>query len=147
MTMEVVPIPFATARAFVALHHRHHAPPAGHKFSLGAYLNGQLVGVAIVGRPSSRVLDQRGYLEVTRTCTDGTRNANSCLYGAARREAKRLGCVHLVTYTMGHESGASLRGAGWRIDNIRSARPGWNTPARQRETRGVDNVERVRWVA
>lgn len=147
MTLAVVPIPFATAKAFVALHHRHHQPPAGHKFSLGAYLDGRLVGVAIVGRPSSRVLDQRGYLEVTRTCTDGTRNANSCLYGAARREAKRRGYAHLITYTMGSESGASLRGAGWRIDNTRRARQGWNSPSRPRQSHGVDGIDRIRWIA
>jgi hypothetical protein len=100
-----------------------------------------------VGRPSSFVLDKRGYLEVTRTCTDGTFNANSCLYGAARRECHRRGFRLIVTYTMGTESGASLRAAGWTVDNVRRPRSGWNSPARARESYGVDNVTRIRWLA
>ncbi|MGN9796199.1 XF1762 family protein [Streptomyces sp. OZ13] len=51
-------------------------------------------------------------LEVTRTATDGTRNANSLLYGAAWRAAKALGYTRLITYTQASETGASLRGTG-----------------------------------
>lgn len=35
----------------------------------------KIVGVAIVGRPVSRYLDNGLTLEVNRLCTDGTRNA------------------------------------------------------------------------
>jgi hypothetical protein len=38
----------------------------GHKFSLGAAKDGQVVGVVIVGRPVSRVRDDGLTLEVTR---------------------------------------------------------------------------------
>ncbi len=101
------------AKEYVALHHRHHRPPVGHKFSLGVYTtDGRLCGVGIIGRPVARLLDDGTTLEVTRTATDGTRNANSCLYGAARREAAQRGYRKLITYTMNFESGASLRGAG-----------------------------------
>lgn len=53
-------------------------------------------------------------LEVNRTCTDGTKNANSMLYGACRRAAFALGYRKLLTYTLPSESGGSLRAAGWK---------------------------------
>jgi len=85
-----IALPLATANAFVARLHRHHRPVVGHKFSLGAMLGGELVGVVIVGRPVSRMRDDGRTLEVTRLCTDGTKNACSFLYGAAARAAFAL---------------------------------------------------------
>ena len=38
MRFRLVPLKFDDAAAFVSEHHRHHTPPAGHKFSLGAAL-------------------------------------------------------------------------------------------------------------
>lgn len=113
--MTVVPLTLAEANAFVAAHHRHHRPVVGHKFSLGASVDDVIVGVAIVGRPVSRMLDNGWTLEVTRVATDGTRNACSLLYGACRRATFALGYKRLVTYTLGTESGSSLRGAGWKV--------------------------------
>ena len=55
--LELKPVTLAEANAFVAQHHRHHKPVTGHKFSIGCMENGRLVGVAIVGRPVSRYLD------------------------------------------------------------------------------------------
>ena len=81
-------IRLADANAFVAAHHRHHRPVTGHKFSLGCEQDGRLVGVAIVGRPVSRYLDDGKTLEVNRLCTTGEKNACSFLYGAAARAAR-----------------------------------------------------------
>lgn len=75
-----------------------------------------LVGVAMVGIPKARMLMDGATLEVTRTCTDGSRNANSMLYGACARAAKALGYKALLTYTLPEESGVSLRAAGWKQD-------------------------------
>jgi hypothetical protein len=75
VTLELVPVTFSDAVAFVGMHHRHNRPPIGHKFSLGVALDGTLVGVAIVGRPVARHFDDGRTLEVNRTATDGTRNA------------------------------------------------------------------------
>jgi len=134
-----------TAREFVASHHRHHEPPIGHKFSVGVARGGVLVGVAIVGRPVSRVIQSEGAtLEVIRSATDGTRNANSMLYGAARRAAFALGYDRLITYTQEGETGASIRAAGYRVVAQRPARPGWDTPSRPRENR-ADHVARTLW--
>ena len=91
VSLTLAPIDFGTAAAFVSLHHRHHTPPAGHKFSIAAVLSGDIVGVCIVGRPVSRHRDDGLTLEVTRLCTDGTKNACSFLYGAARKAAFSLG--------------------------------------------------------
>ena len=56
--MFLIPISLKNANAFVAEHHRHHKPVVGHKFSIGCAQEGRLVGVAIVGRPVSRHLDE-----------------------------------------------------------------------------------------
>lgn len=73
--LTLTPVSLAEANAFVAQHHRHHKPVTGHKFSIGCTAEGRLVGVAIVGRPVSRYLDNGLTLEVNRLCTDGTKNA------------------------------------------------------------------------
>lgn len=85
--MEIVPITYRRACDFVRELHRHNKPPAGHKFSVDLEDNGVLIGVAMAGRPISRHFDDGLTLEVNRTCTDGTKNANSMLYGAVRRAA------------------------------------------------------------
>lgn len=142
MSLRIVPVTFRTACQFVEAHHRHHAPPTGHVFSLGVALSEALVGVAMVGRPVARVLDDGHTLEVNRTATDGTPNANSMLYGAAWRAAKALGWDRLITYTQAGESGSSLRAAGWRVVAERPPRAGWNVPSRPRGDRGADRVAR-----
>jgi hypothetical protein len=143
-----VPVRLKDAKAFVSEWHRHHPPPVGHVFSLGAAdARGVLRAVAIVGRPVARSLDDGGTLEVTRTCSDGVRNANSLLYAAAWRAARALGYTRLITYTQHGESGASLRGAGWRVVAQRPPRPGWHTPSRPRGTRAPVFVARTLWEA
>ena len=111
--MDIRPVSLKTAQEYVRKHHRHNKPPVGHKFSIGLFDGERMVGIATAGRPVARALDDGLTLEVTRTCTDGTRNANSMLYGAIVRAATALGYLKCVTYTQGTESGASLRGAGW----------------------------------
>ncbi|WP_413100249.1 XF1762 family protein [Streptomyces sp. Inha503] len=109
--------------------HRHHPPPPGQIFAVGAAdETGTLRAVAIVGRPVARHLDDCATLEVTRTASDGARNANSLLYGASWRAGKALGYRRLITFTQEGESGASLRGAGWQLIARRPPRAGWHTP-------------------
>lgn len=127
----MVALTFAEATAFVKQHHRHHIPPVGHRFSIGAALGDQIVGVVMVGRPVSRMLDDGATLEVTRLTTDGTRNACSFLYGAARRATFALGYKRLFTYTLASESGASLRASGWKLLGMAGG-GSWSTPSRPR---------------
>lgn len=148
MTLHLVPVRFREAAAFVRDWHRHHPPPPGQVFAVGAAdEDGILRAVAIVGRPVARHLDDGATLEVTRTCSDGARNANSLLYGAAWRAAKALGYTRLITYTQDGESGASLRGANWRVVAHRPPRPGWHAPSRPRVPRGTECVARTLWEA
>lgn len=147
-TLHLVPVRFADACAFVEAWHRHHAPPVGCKFCMGVADDTVLVGVAIVGRPVSRFLDDGRTLEVTRTAVaDDARMANSMLYGASWRAAKALGYTRLITYTQGSESGTSLRAAGWRVVAERPARPGWDRPSRPRRQLGTEYVARTLWEA
>jgi hypothetical protein len=148
VSLRIVPVTFRQAASFVEEHHRHHKPPRGMKFAVGVALGDELVGVAMVGRPVARFLDDGTTLEVNRTAVaDCERNANSMLYGAAWRAAKALGYRRLITYTQSGESGASLRGAGWRVVAERAARPGWDRPSRARRSHGVDGIERMLWEA
>lgn len=129
--MKIIPITFKAACAFIKDHHRHHQPPQGHKFSIGLEAEGALIGVAIVGRPVSRVLDNGTTAEVTRLCTDGTKNACSMLYAACWRIAKGMGYQELITYILDSESGISLKASGWRCVG-KSGGGSWTTPSRPR---------------
>ncbi len=100
MLLKLLPISLAEANAFVQKHHRHHRPVVGHKFSLAAVQDGKVVGVAIVGRPVSRLRDDGLTLEVTRLCSMGHRTVCSFLYGAAARAAFALGYRRIGTYTL-----------------------------------------------
>ena len=113
--LSIVPTNFDEACAFVREHHRHHIAPVGHKFSLAVADDAGIIrGVAIVGRPVSRNLDDGLTLEVSRVATDGCPNACSALYGASRRAAFALGYKRIGTYTLVSEPGTSLVAAGWK---------------------------------
>ena len=144
--LTIVPISFEEACAFILLHHRHHKPPVGHKFSVAvADEEGAVRGVATVGRPVSRHLDDGWTLEVNRVATDGFPNAASALYGAARRASWALGYRKLITYTLPSESGASLRGAGYRL--IGQAGGGsWSRKGRPRVDK-APTIFKQRWEA
>ncbi len=149
--LSVAPVSFREACEFVAAHHRHNKPPRGHKFSVALRRGAALVGVAMAGRPVARALDDGMTLEVNRTCTDGTRNANSMLYGAVWRAAVAMGYRRCITYTQADESGASLRAAGWvRVAEL-PPRCGWAASTKDeslkqmRDPVGSGGVARVRW--
>ena len=129
--LELVPMDFAAAAAFVRLHHRHHTPPVGHKFSIGAQAGGEIVGVVIVGRPVARRRDDGETLEVTRLCTVGHRNACSFLYGAAARATFALGYRRIGTYILKREPGTSLAAAGWKCIAETTGKS-WSVPSRAR---------------
>lgn len=115
MSLLLVPLTQREANEFVRRWHRHHKAPRGDVFRIGASTDGgEIVGVAIVGRPVARQLDDGWTLEVLRLCTDGHRNACSFLYAACWRTARAMGWKKLVTYTLPAEGGASLRAAGWK---------------------------------
>jgi hypothetical protein len=128
------------ANAFVTAYHRHHHDVVGHKFSIGAVADGTLVGVVIVGRPVSRMRDDGKTLEVTRLCTDGSKNACSFLYGCAARAAFSLGYERIGTYIRLDEPGTSLVAAGWRRMGLAGG-GSWDRPSRLRSDK-TESVQR-----
>lgn len=131
MVMSVVPVSFKQACAFIASQHRHHKPPQGHKFSIGVQDDGELIGVVTVGRPVSRHLDDGATAEVTRCCTNGTKNACSKLYSAAWKAARAMGYKRLITYILDTENGASLRASNFKLVG-ETGGGSWSRPSRNR---------------
>ena len=136
--LKLVHVELKEANGFVASFHRHHKPVVGHRFSLGARGSVGLVGVVIVGRPVARMTDQINTVEVTRLCTDGTKNACSFLYSAAARAAATLGYTSIQTFILESEGGVSLRASGWKLLGI-SDGGDWN--CRSRGNRRTDQPQ------
>lgn len=146
--LELVPIDFDQAADFVRLHHRHHTPPVGHKFSLAAMRGEEIEGVAIIGRPVARARQDGFTLEVTRLCVrpdapriivqHGKRKgeemgaaACSFLYRAAFAAARALGYRKLGTYVLKSEGGHSVMQAGYVVIGEVKGRS-WNCISRPR---------------
>lgn len=154
MSLSIIPLTLKQANSYIAQYHRHNKPVVGHKFSIGCCeVSGEIHGVAIVGRPVARRLDDGLTVEVTRVCTDGTYNACSILYGACARIAKEMGYKRIVTYTLISEPGTSLKASGWMMAGNAGGRD-WDVPSRPRETnqltlfgeeRKYPEEKKVRW--
>ena len=143
--LAVAGISLRDAGAFVNIHHRHHASPIGHVFSIGCFVDDVLVGAAIIGRPVARMLDDGKTLEITRLASAGICNVSSKLLGAARREAKKRGITRVITYTLPAEGGISLRAAGYAFDGVAGGGT-WSRISRQRTDRHPTD-RKTRWVA
>ena len=144
-TLHLRPASFAEAKRYIADHHRHHKPPQGHKFSIALMDDDMMRGVAVVGRPVARMLDDGYTAEVTRLCTDGVPNGCSMLYAACRRAAKAMGYRRILTYILASESGVSLRAAGWRRDAVVPGRS-WDRSSRPRIDKHPTE-DKIRWVS
>ena len=131
--LSIRPTSLKDANAFVALNHRHNRPVVGHKWSIACFDGDRLCGVAICGRPIGRYLDDGETIEALRVCTDGTRNACSCLYGACARAAKELGYKRIITYILESETGASVKASGWELVATDVGGVSWNSKSRPRE--------------
>ena len=133
--MQVVPVTLKAANEFIKAKHRHHGSVRGCKFSIGLMQSGEITGVAVTGRPVSRMLDDGFTAEVTRLCTDGSKNACSKLYAASARAAFAMGYRRIVTYILDTESGVSLKAAGWVRSDQKSAGGSWDRASRNRDDR------------
>lgn len=144
--IELRPITIRQATGFVAAYHRHSGPPRGARFCIAAMEEGRLIGIVMVGRPMARGLDDGLTAEAIRVCTldDAPKGTPSKLLRAAWRAWAAMGGHRLVTYTLERESGASLRGAGFRLVGMVPARS-WHTPARARKSRPIELEAKRRW--
>jgi hypothetical protein len=126
--LRLVPLTLRQANELIARLHRHHKPVVGHRFTIGAE-NGQLVGAAVVGRPTARMTEQYRIAEVTRLVSDGTKNVCSLLYAACARAAEAMGYDSIQTFLLESESGVSVKAAGWEFVGT-SGGGDWNRPSR-----------------
>lgn len=146
--VKVIPITLREANDFVEQFHRHSRRTSrdGGKFAIGAANDDGMFGVAIVGRPLARMLNDSFTAEVLRCCVlpAAPRNACSFLYGRCWRIWQQMGGRRMVTYTLQTESGSSLKGAGWKV--VGETRPnGWDRPDRQREWHPIYGQTKFRW--
>jgi hypothetical protein len=151
--LELVPITLREANDFVENFHRHNGRTArdGGKFAIGCGSDDGLAGVAIVGNPLSATFMDGYTAEVLRLCVNPSQIKNVCsmLYSACWRAWRAMGGRRLVTYTLQSESGASLRGAGWKIvGETQAMKPGsnWNKrDGRVREWQPIYGQQKFRW--
>lgn len=149
MSLQLRPCSIREASAFVDAIHRHHKAPQGARWAVGATTiedPTKLVGVAIVGNPVARMLDDDYTAEITRLASDGTKNACSFLYAACTRAAKALGYQRLLTYILLSEPGESLKALkqmGWK--EVGEAGGGsWSRKDRPREDKHPTEPK-IRW--
>lgn len=147
--MRIVPLTLREANDFVEAWHRHSARTSndGGKYAIGLIHSDQLVGVAIVGRPIARMLQEEGTAELLRLCTrpEAPKGSASKLYARAKRIWQLMGGKRIVTYTLKHESGSSLRGAGIHEAAADVQRQQWSRPSRVRDKREIYETLKQRW--
>ncbi|MEU1249205.1 XF1762 family protein [Micromonospora arida] len=142
----VRPISYRQACAYISAHQQQLERPQGHTFSLGLTNHaGNLIGVAMVGRPDAPHHDDGLTAEVTRLATDGPRNACAVLLAAAWRVARRMGYQRMITYTRTDRPAAGLRAAGWKVMTETLRARGRNRLSRHRAPRRTGDATRTRW--
>ncbi len=151
-SLYAVPMSIKEANDFVVSFHRHHGSTTWRgKFAIGCSNGRGLVGVAIVGLPTSATYMDGFTAEVTRTCVkdDAPKGANSFLYSRCWRAARAMGYRRMITYTLQSESGASLRGAGWKVVAEVKPHNAWKAKEKMdgifREWRLIYGQLKLRW--
>ena len=146
--LQPIPITLREANNFVEQYHRHSKRTTrdGGKFAIGATTGEEMVGIAIVGRPVARLLDDGYTAEITRVCAreESPKNACSFLYGRCWRIWQQMGGKRMVTYTLQTESGSSLRGAGWKIVG-ETNKGSWDRKGRERDWQPIYGQLKFRW--
>lgn len=151
--LTVIPITLREANNFVSSFHRHNGRTTrdGGKFAIGATTGEEMVGVAIVGNPLSATYMDGYTAEVLRTCTspNAPKGTVSFLYSRCWRIWQAMGGRKLITYTLTTESGASLRGAGWKIVGQVKPHKRWqeksNRDGKERQWQSIYDQPKLRW--
>jgi hypothetical protein len=111
--LTVKPVRRGEVRRFIGRHQSHPVRP-GALFRLGAEAGGELVGVAIVGRPQAHISRSERAAEVLRVCTDRRHpGALDLLYQAIGQVARASGYVELITYAGHGREAPGLIAEGW----------------------------------
>lgn len=139
--MKACRVELAEANAFVDAVHRHHEGLPGHRFSVGAEINGVLVGVVTVGRPVAPKTDKKYIAEVTRLASNGSKNVCSFLYGKAARIAQEMAFKKIQTFVLPSEPGTSLKAAGWTCEGMTGVGDWNNRPGRNSKNKGP----KIKW--
>ena len=142
-----VPLTLKDANKFVNQYHRHNKDCRGHRFSIGAIYKNELVGVAIIGRPIARKIDQKVIAEVLRNCVkpDAPKGTCSFLYAKAIQAWQVLGGKKIITYTLETEKGSSLKAVSFKeVSKTPVFKYGW-TNRKNRILPETQKVRKVRW--
>ncbi len=149
-----IPVTLHEANDFVDQYHRHNKriPRDGGKFAIGCSDGEGMVGVAIVGWPLSATYMDGFTAEVRRVCVipDAPKGVNSFLYACCWRAWRAMGGRRLITYTLTTESGASLRGAGWKVLHEVEPHNDWAEKSRrdgkERQWQAIYGQRKLCWV-
>ena len=145
--LRCIPLTLKDANKFVKEFHRHNKDCRGHRFSIGAIYNDELVGVAIVGRPIARKLDQKLIAEVLRNCVKPAAPKGTCsfLYSKAIQVWQVLGGKKVITYTLETEKGSSLKAVSFKnVSKTPVFKYGW-TNRKNRILPETQKIKKVRW--
>jgi hypothetical protein len=151
MKPTLTPMTVKAALRYVKQNHRHLPNLQGGLFAVGVEHAGELVGVGIAGNPA-QVWQGTGRFAISRVAAvDGPwqhdeHEAPYCtmIYGSLCRAGKALGYSEAWTYTLPHEKGGSLMGAGfWNMGLTDGGE--WSRPSRQRVLAICADPKR-RWV-
>ncbi|WP_193278000.1 XF1762 family protein [Vibrio navarrensis] len=148
------PITIKLANEFVKEHHRHHRPTTRNtgKWALSAIdLNGDVIGVLIAGNPVSATYMDGVTLEITRLCVKQSAPKGTCsfLISKCSKIWGVMGGERIITYTLDEESGASMRGAGWKKVGTVQPHNRWTNKNKvdgiQREKLEIYSRVKIRW--
>ena len=143
--------PVKYAEEWIAKVHRRLPKLTGSMWGIGLWDGDEMRGLAVVGRPSARMLDtpartRVAVLEVLRVAVvEGTPNGCSRLYGACARAGRAMGLDGMLTYIHDDETGVSLSAAGWVPDRVTEGGE-WSRESRQRDL-ALDAKPKQRWWA
>ena len=147
LKLHPLPISIKEANEFILNFHRHNNPVKNCRFAIGAGFEGKLVGVAVIGNPVARLMNDGFTMEVLRVCTkeDSPKNTCSFLYGRSWRVWQQMGGLRMITYTLQSESGSSLKGSGWTIRGETKPSSGWSRKDRDRKWQPIYGQMKFRW--
>lgn len=136
------PITIKVANEFIKDFHRHHRPTIRNsgRWALAAIdLNGEVVGVVIAGNPVSATYMDGYTLELTRLCVKESAPKGACSFMLSKCCSiwRTMGGQKVITYTLDTESGASLKGAGWKLSGTVKPHKRWANKSK------VDGIERA----